>query len=63
MIFMTNQWIEVYEIDKAEIITSFNMSASKQSTVYDAVEIDKDTICLGMMRGMQRLRFTEYSLN
>ena len=34
-----------------------------QSTVYDAVKLDKDTICLGMMRGMQRLRFTEDALN
>jgi hypothetical protein len=57
LIFMTNQWIE------AEIITSFNISGSMQSTVYDAVKLDENTICLGMMRGMQRLRFTEDALN
>jgi hypothetical protein len=63
LIFMTNQWIEVYDLDKAEIITSFNISGSMQSTVYDAVKLDENTICLGMMRCMQRLRFTEDALN
>jgi hypothetical protein len=40
IVHLSNQWIEILDAEKEEIITTFNIQGSKKSIVYDAIKLN-----------------------